>query len=303
MKRSFSLIGLAAVCLLGASCLQSDQTWVLNPDGSGKLNYDINIANPLGAGGQQEGVDTKELARGAARDILGKSKGIEAWGDVKYGMTDDGKTFFKGVAYFPDVSKVVIGDDTMNGVGVWEKLPDGKQRFSLSFSSGGEKKKDEDETPSADDAPKLTDEEIAAKVAEAKGAWQFMKAILEPMIGPIESKATMKLPGKIASVKGFKKESDTSASYKIGGKEIMKAMTDVMSDDKALTKIFKSGGNPLDLQGGGSPIDGNTLSKSIFGDGEPEIIFEPGEKQFDYKAEMEKAKNNPTVAFREIVAD
>ena len=303
-------MGLAAVCLFGASCLQSNQTWVLNPDGAGKLTYDINITNPLGAAGQQEGIDSKELARTAARDILSKSKGIEAWGDVKYGMTDDGKTFFKGVAYFPDISKVVIGDDTMSGVGVWEKLPDGKRRFSLSFNSGGGKTKESEEdpfgekkTPSAGDAPKLSDEEIAAKVAEAKGGWQFLKAIMEPMIGPIESKSTMKLPGKIASVKGFKKESDTSASYTIGGKEVMKAMDDVMSDDKALAKIFKDGGNPLDVQGGGSPIDGDTLSKSIFGDGVPEIIFEPGEKQFDYKAEMEKAKNNPTTAFRELVAD
>ena len=42
------------------------------------------------------------------RGILTESSGIDAWKDVSNKLTNDGKTYFKGTAYFPDISKLDI---------------------------------------------------------------------------------------------------------------------------------------------------------------------------------------------------
>lgn len=89
------------VCLLSSGCLDVDNEWTLNPDGSGKVRHRV-VFNQKGFGG----FGGEKSPRSFARELLEKSEGIAAWSDLSYGKTDEGYLRFEGVAYFPDASAV-----------------------------------------------------------------------------------------------------------------------------------------------------------------------------------------------------
>ena len=88
-------------CLLLSGCLDVDNEWTLNPDGSGKVQHRVVFNEKalfsLGSG---------KSPRAFARELLEQSEGIEAWSDLSYGKTNEGYLRFEGVGYFPDASAV-----------------------------------------------------------------------------------------------------------------------------------------------------------------------------------------------------
>ena len=55
--------------------------------------------------------------RDMAQGILGSAKGVDAWRDVEWGVTDAGKMRFKGVAYFKDFTQFEAGSNASGGGG------------------------------------------------------------------------------------------------------------------------------------------------------------------------------------------
>jgi len=88
-------------CLLLSGCLDVDNEWTLNPDGSGKVHHRV-VFNEKGFFSFGAGKSPREFAR----ELLEQSEGIEAWSDLSYSKTDEGHLRFEGVAYFPDASAV-----------------------------------------------------------------------------------------------------------------------------------------------------------------------------------------------------
>jgi hypothetical protein len=91
---------LPLLVLLFSGCLDVDNEWTLNPDGSGKVRHRVVFNQKAFSFG------TEKSPREFARELLEKSEGIEAWGDLSYGKTDEGYLRFEGVAYFPDASAI-----------------------------------------------------------------------------------------------------------------------------------------------------------------------------------------------------
>lgn len=96
-----------ALCLLGclvlSGCLDVDNEWTLNPDGSGKVRHRV-VHNPSSFLGSAFG--GSKTPRAFARELLEKSEGIEAWSDLSYSKNGEGHLLFEGVAYFKDASAV-----------------------------------------------------------------------------------------------------------------------------------------------------------------------------------------------------
>lgn len=97
----FALAPLACLlACLATGCLDVDNEWTLNPDGSGKVRHRVVFNQKVFSFGGEKS------PRQFARELLQKSEGIEAWSELSYGKTDEGYLRFEGVAYFPDASRV-----------------------------------------------------------------------------------------------------------------------------------------------------------------------------------------------------
>src|SRR4051812_48773441 len=92
-----------AFLLLMSGCVEVTQTFTLNPNGSGKVKYDLVMPAELGTfdlGDKKKEKTPQELLQAALEKSLTKSKGVTAWKDVSIKWTDDGRLHFVGTAYF-----------------------------------------------------------------------------------------------------------------------------------------------------------------------------------------------------------
>ena len=113
MRALFRGLMVLPLLLLAAGCLQSDEEYTLNPDGSGKVAVSLRIVPSnffIRMGPDQDSVpDFDLLARQEAGRQLTNAQGVEAWKDVTYGLGDDGWFWLKGTAYFKDFNAYKVG--------------------------------------------------------------------------------------------------------------------------------------------------------------------------------------------------
>ena len=97
-------LALAFPALILASCVQSDSAYSLNPDGSGKVVHQIKMTKQAG------NWTDEDPARTFALGFIRGTRGVDAWDDVHYRMTDRGEAVeFRGTAYFRDINEVSLG--------------------------------------------------------------------------------------------------------------------------------------------------------------------------------------------------
>ena len=104
---------LIVTCLAIAGCVEEKSEFTINPDGSGKVVYEAAV-QPMDFGMMGEKPDPQAMLKQTVQQILTQSSGVDAWKDVTSKLTDDGKMYFKGTAYFPDISKLKI-HNSMSG--------------------------------------------------------------------------------------------------------------------------------------------------------------------------------------------
>ena len=97
------VVGVAAI----AGCVEEKKEYTINPDGSGKVNCDIVFAPfNLNFGGEEAAPESQ--IKTEIEKILKESKGVDAWQNVSFELTDEGKIHFVGTAYFADINKLDI---------------------------------------------------------------------------------------------------------------------------------------------------------------------------------------------------
>lgn len=117
----------ASIILSG--CLDVEQHYTLNPDGSGKVSIDADLTDwTLDASDK----DIKEKLRERVKDFIDSTKGIDAWKDVSYTMNED-KVHFQGTAYFPDITKVESKDLGLAKI-VITPFPEGRRRSAWTWN-------------------------------------------------------------------------------------------------------------------------------------------------------------------------
>ena len=170
---------LILVLLSAIGCFESKEDYVLNPDGSGKVTIVGSFETTMP--GMTPGSDPKEGIR-HVKELLEKSKGVDAWSGVSYDRTKEGRVSFKGTAYFPDISKLDL--ETFGKDASLKK--EGNKLILLI---------EEEEETEAIAAKKLSAEEMKTQVEQAKKQWQTMKTMMGPMLEKIKQDLTYKLPG------------------------------------------------------------------------------------------------------------
>lgn len=263
--------------LLLAGCFETSQTFILNPDGSGKVVLESRFQTLSLAGERLDETQLKE----EVSETMEKSEGVDAWTDVSYHLEPDGRIYFKGTAYFKDINSLNL--DKGSNVR-WTK--DGSD---MILEVIGRNEEEEESQPSP--PGKLTDAEIQARIKAQRDEWTHSKPLMESMLNTLTLAAVFQLPGRVTAVNNLKKTGDNSVSFLLEGVKMVKAIDSLMADDAWMRKKALSGAfeNPDD----GPPM-GADVNERTFGQKGEVTARVSGEMKalFDYAAEVEIVKKN-----------
>jgi hypothetical protein len=186
--------------------------------------------------GQQQ-IDPQEQLEQTVQGILSDSKGVEAWSEVSYGLTEDDKIHFKGTAYFPDINKLFIGTGSSDNQGT--KSGDGTIALELKnlqpdqseFAKG---QKDE-----------IDQQQLDTLVKQTKMQYQQTKLMMQGLLADLKVEQIIHLPGRISDVRNFKKTGSNSVRIGFTGDRLLTVMDTVMQNDELLKEQIKAGNDPV----------------------------------------------------------
>ena len=96
-----TVIAVAAATLL-SGCFDTKDQFTLNSDGSGKVIHESSFQS-MNLTGDND--NSEASLKEAIAKVIEQAKGVEAWRDVMFKRLDDGRLYFKGTAYFKDLSQ------------------------------------------------------------------------------------------------------------------------------------------------------------------------------------------------------
>jgi hypothetical protein len=276
------------VLLSAIGCFESKEDYVLNPDGSGKVTIVGSFETTMP--GMPPVTDPKEGMR-HVKELLEKSKGVDAWSGVSYDRTKEGRVSFKGTAYFPDISKL-----DLETFGKEASLKKEGNKLVLLIE-------EEEEETEATPATKPSAEEMKTQVEQAKKQWQTMKTMMGPMLEKIKQDLTYKLPGAVESSTNMKKIDASTVNILVDGAKLMAAMDAMMTDEVWLKKQAEAGAFASGESG--PPMDDEELNARIFCEKGPvkAVITGPLQPQFDYKSEVAAAKTEYTKLMEKLAKE
>jgi hypothetical protein len=273
-------------------CFDTKEDFTINPDGSGKVTIESVFAPfQLDMGDDDKKTPDQKL-QSAIKDVLDNAKGVAAWRDVSYKQEDDGRVWFKGTAYFADLSQVEFQNlAAMN--------------FTLQKTNGGlvletqmNKKDDQTKKP----APaKLSDAEMTAKIKESRASYQSSRPMMIGILGAMHQAAVFHLPGAASGVSNFKATPAGDLQISFDGTNMMAAMDALTASDDWWRKQLAAGDNVM--QDGVSMDD--ELNEKLFGQKAPvrAVIAGGGAAKFDYATELAAAKTEFAVLQKKLGAD
>ncbi len=286
-----------AAALMLPGCVEQETTLIVNPDGSGKVVIVSSaeagglMGGLLGGGKSAGGDESAMMGRGMATSTIREAKGVEAWTDYRTEKAANGKTKVMLRGYFPDINKLKVqtGNNKKAGAATSQDneptvkmtTAGGVQIFKFAGVGGRDlaKMSESDETK---ERP-TTEEAIKEKMAEERAQGQVGVAMVRGMLGSFKIKMTIQPSGKIQDAGGFTEAPGNLATFETGGKQICDAM-ELMLNDDALLRLQVTGGTP-------SPAQEKQIMKAMAGTDKPlEIKAAVSKPQFDYKAELAKAK-------------
>ena len=272
MRMQRSVFLLAIVALLVAGCVETKQAVTVNPDGSGKAIIDTIAAPPLQMEDQSKAAakDPDTIARTTVEGILAGAKGVEAWSDLSYDITKEGRVHLHVVAYFPDLGKFSM-----------EPVPQMKWDRATQTLQAVEKKSRKAAT---EPTPAATPAERQKQVMAARMQYQQGRPMMVAMLGGLKFDLTYALPGAIDQSSIFTKTNEGGVQVVFEGRKAIEGLDKLIMDDTAA----------LDTVGGGK-IDENpaAMYTAMFGSKGPLSAHVAGDlkPQFDYVAESKTAKD------------
>jgi hypothetical protein len=289
--RRLILAATYAACLAALGCVEGEQTYTLNPDGSGKVKMDVVMSPPFEPFGPQpakkaEDQSLDDMLRNALRPLL-DTPGVTAWKDVSASFAPDGRLKFAGTAYFKKLDNFELKNTPMLGNQYGLKTgPDGALTLArkkgkdgpdsrdglLNFGPG--KKKPEE-------LAKMSDAAVDEYIMKERVGYQTVKPILVVFLADAKLKTTYVLPGDPGQVTGFKTAGKT-VYVTIDGDKIIGGIKKIYALDSAeLRKVYRS------------KEEMTALAEATFGfapdDTAKAVVAKPTGPQFDYDAEVKAA--------------
>jgi hypothetical protein len=243
-RRKSSLV--AALALLACGCVEGEQVFTLNPDGSGKVQVDLKMpalgAIDFGApGGPQKKPQTVNEIRLASLDkVLSGSKGFVAWKDVSGTIEPDGRFRFKGTGYFEKLDKIQVEAtmslpaqlDTRGNGSLVLNFGDG----NFKMDAGGPLNPTGDPLP----GPDATDKELDEYILKQRVQYQAMRWMFRTMFSDMKLKNVYRLPGDVSGVTVFAAEGKRGVSFRMEGDEVIKKIDKAfLLEDKVFRKLVR----------------------------------------------------------------
>jgi hypothetical protein len=281
MRKILGVLTVLTAAVLLAGCLEVRQDYTLNPDGSGKLVVDLTAQEaPLNIG-QAETPDPEVMAKQTVRRMLDGSKGVDAWADVAYNRTEDGRVHIKCTAYFKDLAKTQLA--TVGSL-VVTFAKDDKGGMTLLIANAPEAAK---AAPAS--APKLTPEEIDQRVKMQREQFQQMRPMMEMFLGKARVEMSFRLPGTVGEVSNLQKEQGGVLRFVLEGAKALQVIDQLMADDAYVRERVAAGA----VVGRGGAQLNDALNEKLFGSRGPLQARVTGDLKplFDYAAEAKAAKD------------
>jgi hypothetical protein len=268
----------AVLALALAGCLDLEEDYSINPDGSGKVKIKFAMA-PMRFTTLKK--PPEELLKSDVRETLEKCEGIDAWADVSAVQRDDGKVEFKGIAYFKDFSKVKLS--VMGMTSSMSKLTIAREGDAMVALLTPGKGNEPPPTP-----VKLSEEQILAKMKEERAKYLQAKPMVEAFLKDAKVVTRIQLPGALGEVRNFKKSGDRAVEIRMEGAKLLALVDGLVKDDAFLRKSIESG---HEIDKSGPPLDDGMIEK-LFGEkGAIKAATQgPLAPAFDYEAEAGKAR-------------
>jgi hypothetical protein len=315
-SRILLIVGLASV----VGCIETKDEFTVNPDGSGKVTHELTLpAMNLEAGFQTMGggapgemgggkppsdmggskpSDPQAELKKSVREILSKSAGVDAWKDVSYKVTDDGRMYFKGTAYFPDINGLSIRSPnissdmmrlsfTRNGLG------------EITIEIKGQEQPGAANAPqTALPAPAVPEEKLGELIQQAKVQYQQSRAMIQGVFSGLKVETILHLPGQIKEVSNFERIDDSTVRLAFDGAKTLRIVDRIMQDDDWLREQIRTGKDPMSS----GPESDLMLNEMLFGQRAPIRVVVAGTAKplFDYSTEAAAAKTNYTSMLGEL---
>lgn len=282
---------LPIVCIGGlfflTGCIQKTFDITVNPDLSGKAKVEIKMPAMgkirMDNSGPQ---DNKAKAKEAAAGVIENSEGVDAWKDVSYELSPEGKAVFRGTAYFKTLKDLKIAAGTIKSND--ETLIFLKQADGNLFIKMKEEGKDEPAPGASGDQMQLSDEELKVALEAFRAQWGAMKPMMEGVLKEMKESYTFRWKGTLGKNNNFKINSDGSITIVKDGEAILNAMDQLINDDEWVKKQVEA---KRDIQKQGPKFD-DTLNGVLFGSPGPveALVKFDGAPAFDYQAEVTEAR-------------
>jgi hypothetical protein len=280
MRTTLPLAGLLLSLSL-CGCFKAKEDFAVNPDGSGKATCEMQVTLPQADKPEVASEQARQIAANLVDQSAGVT-GVTAWKDVTFSGDKDGKIAFKGTAYFQDINKFKLSDEVSDGAASiqWKPAADGSVQLELAFHFASE--------PAPKDAPKLTEEEIKKKIADAKLVMAKDLAEQTQVLGDVQLVWTFTLPGPVEKSVNFQAVADKPNTVRLvfDGKKMIELLKAISEDEAAMRANIVAGKDPA------GPPDPEVFNEKVFGTKGPiTVSFKPGNKPlFDWAAESETAK-------------
>ncbi|HTB05882.1 MAG TPA: hypothetical protein VK806_02940 [Bacteroidia bacterium] len=286
---------LLPLVFLYSCAMHVKSTYVLNPDMSGKCIVEekvgLDVAEITGSIGNADpkklysGMDSyfTDTSKKSSHDILMgfaskmlSSKGIETWNNVQFGMIGKDTVYFKGTAYFKDITAISLSAfDTIMEV---TKNADGETIIRLKQKTATRQ----------EDSAKLASMSEASKYTPTGGLWSaMMHYYMAAFLRGLDVELSYQVPGKITSYSNFEKRNNNTVCLHLTDVKIIAGVDSLMTSQAMGLMEFSKSSNPY------------AYNSLFYGENKPlQVTFKSNsEPSFDYSREVADAKKY-YVAFR-----
>jgi hypothetical protein len=283
---------LALALGLLTGCHQIRDEYTLNPDGSGKVRLSrLTPGEPNLMRGSRK-LDPQAEALKAAGKLVEKARGVDAWKDVAWEVTGEGKVLVTATAYFSDISKLKLGSQ--------------EGRVRLERGAGGRIVLHYGKKPSKAQKPRegggkngLSGKELEKAVLAKKMEWQQARGMMTAMLTGMVLEVTFRLPGKLESTSCFRKLGKDRARLTVKGEDMLRFANALAARDEFWRRQAQG-----KVRGDIKDLDVPEFLEKVFGSREPPRIECSGATAalFDYAKEVAEARKAMPELMKKLAA-